>query len=127
MTAASRLMPSAVAPGVRSARYAPGSDADRCSALLRAMANEPNRRARFTCAIAIAGAKLPDVLPAGLATVDGCVVAVGHFEGMLSSAPKGSSGFGYDPIFQLSDGRTVGELSAAEKHDLTPWRSPSIY
>lgn len=60
-----------------------------------------------------------DVLPAGMAKVGGCVVAVGHFEGTLSRAPRGASGFGYDPIFELPDGRTVGELSAAEKHEIS--------
>ncbi len=109
-------------PGVRSARYAPGSDRDRLNALLAAMTAFPEpaqRTARFVCVIAIAG--LPDglALPAGLTRRDGCVLAHGEVVGTLTHAPRGEGGFGYDPIFAGPDGRTTAELSADEKHAIS--------
>lgn len=106
------------APGVRSARYAPGSDRDRLEALLKATREATDRRARFTCAIAVAGlpaAALAD-LPPGIARHGDCAVAVGTVDGRLTRAPRGDGGFGYDPIFELPDGRTAAEIGAAEKH-----------
>lgn len=107
------------APGVRSARYAPGSDADRVQALLRAMAGQPERRARFTCAIAIAGLPATLELPAGVERIDGCVVGLGQVYGTLTEAPRGEGGFGYDPIFELPDGRSAAEHTPGEKHALS--------
>lgn len=108
-------------PGVRSARYVPGTDADRRRALLRAVGDATDRRARFVCVIAVAG--LPDdaPLPPGLERRNGCVLARGVVEGEIAREERGAGGFGYDPIFELppdADGRrrTTAELSAAEKH-----------
>jgi XTP/dITP diphosphohydrolase len=100
------------APGVRSARYAgPGaSDADRIALLLRNLAHVPaaQRQARFRCTMALA-------TPEGLVgTVDGTC------EGEIAFAPRGSNGFGYDPVFLLSHlGRTMAELKDEEKHAIS--------
>lgn len=94
------------APGVRSARYAPGSDVDRMQALLRALSEVPegSRAARFRSAIALAGPGRPTE------------IAEGRVEGRVGLLPRGSHGFGYDPIFELPElGRTMAELSLAEK------------
>lgn len=91
-------------PGVRSARYA-ATDEARIAKLLRELQGVPEgrRRARFECALA-------------LATPDGRVeLSRGTCEGRIGFAPRGSHGFGYDPIFQLPDGRTMAELSRGEK------------
>ena len=104
------------APGIRSARYVPGTDRDRLFALLAAMADHADRRARFTAVIAIAGLPADCPLPEGLSRRDGCVIARGVVEGVLTRAPRGAQGFGYDPIFELPSGRTTAELPAAEKH-----------
>ncbi|MCA9547762.1 MAG: non-canonical purine NTP pyrophosphatase [Myxococcales bacterium] len=107
------------APGVLSARYAPGSDRDRLNALLAAMADYPEaaeRTARFVCVIAIAGLPADLPLPEGLSRRDGCVIGRGVVEGTLTHGPRGEGGFGYDPIFELPDGRTSAELTAREKH-----------
>jgi XTP/dITP diphosphohydrolase len=97
------------APGVHSARYAgPGAtDADRYRKLLREMEGKEGdaRRARFVCVIAIARA--------------GQTLAVvsDRAQGLLTNEPRGSGGFGYDPIFLFLElGRTYAELSSAEKN-----------
>lgn len=80
------------APGVRSARYSHegASDADRTSKLLSELSGvrAAERTARFVSVIAIADQ-------------DGQIIHVskGACEGRVADAPKGSGGFGYDPIF----------------------------
>lgn len=102
------------APGVYSARWA-GDDvsyATRNRLLVERLAGLPDaqRGARYRCAIAIA---LP--APRGLVGV-----VEGVFEGRIATEPAGHGGFGYDPIFLVpSQGRTVGQMSAAEKHRIS--------
>lgn len=104
------------APGVRSARYVPGTDHDRRVALLRALEGQADRRAFFVCVVALAG--LPDdlPLPPGLERRGGCILARGEVHGRLTHAPRGNGGFGYDPIFELPEGQTTAELAAEHKH-----------
>jgi XTP/dITP diphosphohydrolase len=97
------------APGVFSARYAgPGaSDADRVQKLLREMSalNGDDRKARFVCVTTLAQ--------------NGRAVAVlsDSAEGVIAKAPKGSSGFGYDPVFFFPQlGRTYAEITREEKN-----------
>jgi len=97
------------APGVRSARYALGGDADRVTALLRALAQagapEGNRAARFRCVIVLAS-------PDGRSWV-----TEGACDGHIINTPRGSGGFGYDPVFYLpSHGCTMAELPPEEKN-----------
>ncbi len=95
-------------PGVRSARWAgPGSsDADNLELLLRQITDvEPaRRRGRFVCAMAL-------VRPDGTEEV-----LRRTMEGVVIDAPRGTNGFGYDPIF-VTDGHSVtnAELSADDK------------
>jgi len=100
------------APGVRSARYVDGSDADRRAALLSALAHigpGAPRAARFDCVLAIAGLPEDLALPAGLTRVAGCVVAVGVCPGVILSADQGEGGFGYDALFAPDEAeRAVG-------------------
>jgi XTP/dITP diphosphohydrolase len=96
------------APGVRSARFGgPGlDDARRCALLLEALRGVPpeQRAARFRCVIAV-------VDPAGREhTTEGIV------DGVITDAPRGKHGFGYDPLFFYPPlGRTFAELSPDEK------------
>jgi XTP/dITP diphosphohydrolase len=100
------------APGVRSARYAGpnATDADRIGKLLREMEGKKGdaRRARFVCVTAIA-------------TRGRALAVVSDFvEGKIVEEPRGSRGFGYDPIFQMSDTkRTFAELATEEKNRLS--------
>jgi XTP/dITP diphosphohydrolase len=97
------------APGVWSARYAgPQHDDEANKAkLLAAMAEVPDgkRTARFRCALAFI-----DENGALLETDGAC-------EGRIARAPRGTGGFGYDPLFLVGDGaRTMAELSPEEKN-----------
>ncbi len=92
------------APGVRSARYAPGTDRDRYLHLLRNLEGVQERAARFVCAIAFA-------IPGAPTHVE-----EGKCEGTIGGEPVGDGGFGYDPVFVVDDGRTMAQLSVAEKN-----------
>jgi len=100
------------APGPLSARYGgPGlDDAGRVDVLLKALANcsGEQRRARFVCI-------------AALATPEGDVVtARGECAGHILDAPRGRSGFGYDPVFLVEGiGRAMAELSESEKNQIS--------
>jgi len=111
-------------PGVHSARWAEGAAGrprDFAAAMariereLRALGAPRPWRAEFVCALA-------------LASPDGRTeVFEGRVGGDLVFPPRGTQGFGYDPIF-LPDGRTrtFGEMSAKEKHGLPPDGSPGL-
>jgi XTP/dITP diphosphohydrolase len=92
-------------PGVRSARWGtgPGSQADR---LGRALVDAADRRARMVCALAIARPK---------ARAPMVEIFTGVVEGSIAREPRGSNGFGYDPIFLLPSGLTTAELPEDEK------------
>ncbi len=100
------------APGPFSARFGgPGlSDAGRVDALLSALAKlaGEQRRARFVCI-------------AALATPEGDIVtARGECAGRILNAPRGRSGFGYDPIFLVEGiGLAMAELSESEKNRIS--------
>jgi XTP/dITP diphosphohydrolase len=95
-------------PGARSARYAgeDPSDEENLRALLRAVAGVPGsgRTARYRAVAAV-------VFPDGRE-----VWAEGVCEGVLRTKPSGTSGFGYDPIFESAGwDRTMAELAPEEK------------
>jgi XTP/dITP diphosphohydrolase len=97
------------APGVFSARYAgPGaSDADRVRKLLREMRDKTGaeRRARFVCVTAVARSGRAVAVVSDLAS------------GVITEEPRGTGGFGYDPIFLFEElGRTYAELTAEQKN-----------
>jgi len=95
------------APGIRSARYAPGEDADRATALLAALGGVPlaRRAARFRCTLAI-------IAPGGATRL-----CEGVCEGLIALRPSGTGGFGYDPVFYLPEhGSTMAELAPGVKN-----------
>ena len=98
------------APGVRSARYAgePSNTPANNALLLKNLAGVTDRRANFTCAIAL-------VAPDGTEhTVEGKCF------GTIAERPSGADGFGYDPLF-VPDGqaKSFAELSADEKNAIS--------
>jgi XTP/dITP diphosphohydrolase len=97
-------------PGVHSARYAPGDDAARVRRLLEELADVPVilRTAAFHCALCLAS-------PSGHS-----VVELGSCQGTITEEPRGSNGFGYDPVLFVAElGRTLAEASSAEKARLS--------
>lgn len=98
-------------PGVYSARYAPGTDKDRYEKLLKELEGVPDekRTARFKCVVAIYDPKTK--------IVKACQ---GTCEGKITFSPRGSFGFGYDPVFlNPSLGKTNAELTAEEKNKIS--------
>lgn len=97
------------APGVRSSRFA-GEDAsyeDNVRALLAALQDvEMPRTARFRTVMAL-------VIPGGDE-----ILAEGALEGHIITEPRGRSGFGYDPVFDIG-GRTLAELEARDKNAIS--------
>ena len=98
-------------PGVHSARYSGvgATDADNRDKLLAEMQGVADRRATFTAAIAVAFS-------------DGVIiVAEGEVHGTITTRVTGKDGFGYDPLFvpNEGDGRSFGEMTATQKHELS--------
>jgi XTP/dITP diphosphohydrolase len=102
------------APGIYSARYAGegASDEDNLRKLIRELSAVPtaNRTARYRCALVFMRWE-KDPSP---------IVCQASWEGRLLDSPRGSGGFGYDPIFELPDRKlTAAELPLAEKNALS--------
>ncbi len=101
-------------PGVRSRRFAlhtgppEEQDAANNAELLRRLAGAPGprRRARYRCTVVYFAR--PDAIPM---TFEGTCL------GTIAETPRGSGGFGYDPLFLSEDlGKTFGEATPEEKH-----------
>ena len=92
------------APGVHSARYAP-TDPERIARLLQTLNGLDQRQAYFCAALCIAA-------PDGTILLE----VEGRCDGLITAAPRGDQGFGYDPIFEVAGtGRTFAEMPLAEK------------
>jgi len=99
-------------PGVRSARFGgpQATDAERNRQLLKMLRGIPaeRRTARFCCVVAIAEAQGPTRFAEGIC------------EGRIALAPRGTGGFGYDPVFEIpSLGKTFAELDPEIKNRLS--------
>jgi XTP/dITP diphosphohydrolase len=110
------------APGVRTRRYAgeDATDAQNNAKLLAALTGLPPERrgARYVCVLALVRPWVAG--PRGGAMV---VLTRGTCRGRIADAPKGSGGFGYDPIFEPvaepPGGRTLGLYTPEEKHAIS--------
>ena len=96
-------------PGVLSSRYAGegATDAQRIEFLLSKLNNvrEPNRGARFRCVIALAWPG------------EGVNLYSGGCRGRIAETPRGSGGFGYDPVFLVEElGKSMADLTENEKN-----------
>src|SRR4029450_13657272 len=97
-------------PGVHSARYPGATYADKFTNLYRELADWPKPwKARYVCSIAVVG-------PAGEGDPPLLFTAEGTVDGEITEQPRGSNGFGYDPIFLFPPfGKTLGEVSDEQK------------
>ncbi len=98
-------------PGIRSARYGgPGlDDTGRWQLLLKNLEGVPaaGRSARFVCAMA---------LVSGIRRV----IVRGTVEGSILTEPRGTNGFGYDPVFLVNEtGLTAAEMGEADKNRIS--------
>jgi len=96
-------------PGVRSKRWTPeGTDAANNAKLLRELTDKADRMAQYRCAI-------------GLVTAAGERTADGTCTGTIGTTPRGSGGFGYDPLFwpDAFPGRTMAEVTLEEKNTVS--------
>lgn len=96
------------APGIHSARYAP-SQKEKIDKLLDALKLESNKRAKFVCSMVLTG-------------LDGEILhkTQGVVEGVIEDEPRGSNGFGYDPVFFVPEiNKTMAQMSANEKNTLS--------
>lgn len=100
------------APGIRSARYSgePANDHENMAKLLKELGSVPNRQAYFYCAMVYLNGP-DDPTP---------IITEGIWRGVISRHPKGSNGFGYDPVFYIPHlGCTAAELSEKRKNQLS--------
>jgi XTP/dITP diphosphohydrolase len=98
------------APGIMSARYAgeQGNDQANMDKLLQALKGVADRRARFRCVMVLAG-------PQGVLGT-----ASGEVRGRIIDSPRGTNGFGYDPIFvPEGETQTFAELSEDRKNGMS--------
>jgi XTP/dITP diphosphohydrolase len=96
-------------PGVHSRRFTPEATAESNNhALLAALVGSEDRRARFRCVMALVDGERRT-------TVEGAC------PGTIALAPRGTNGFGYDPLFLPDEtpGRTMAELTFAEKNAIS--------
>lgn len=96
------------APGLFSSRIIPGTDDKKVSWLLSQLQGNANRRARFAASVALA---LPD---------ESIVICKGFCNGVIAEYPRGSNGFGYDPVFiPYGYNLTFAELPAQIKNSIS--------
>ncbi len=95
-------------PGVYSARYAGSqkNDQDNIEKVLKNLTNEDNRNAHFKTVFTL--------------ILDGAAYQfTGKFEGKITQMPQGDGGFGYDPIFSHTEGKTLAEIPLEEKKKIS--------
>ena len=95
-------------PGIYSARF--GGDipfSEKRQQLIDLLNWEKDRKAHFTCAIALIDEQGNEI------------TAEGRIDSVIAKEERGDHGFGYDAIFHVPDGRTFGEIEFEEKHNMS--------
>ena len=98
-------------PGVHTKRWLNGTDRERNLAILDKLQGVPKdkRKIKFITAIALSDGNETISVEASI-------------DGYVAETPRGESGFGFDEIFELEDGRTLAELTDAEKNEISARR-----
>lgn len=91
-------------PGVMTKRFFKGSDFERNLEIIKKTNNTNNKEAFFRCSL---------VYYDGINILEG----KGEIEGKITTEIRGNNGFGFDPIFELKNGKTLAELSSNEKNN----------
>jgi XTP/dITP diphosphohydrolase len=98
-------------PGIHSARYCQGSDADRRQKLLLELKDVPigKRQAAFVCAVAFVDSNGEELF-----------TCEQHWPGQIATSESGSNGFGFDPVFvPLGEEITAAQLEPAAKNEVS--------
>lgn len=95
-------------PGVFTKRWHKGTDRERNEALIEKLNGVPHekRKIKFVTAMALSDGEKT-------------ITAVADIQGYVAESPRGKNGFGFDEIFELEDGRTLAEISAEEKNQIS--------
>ena len=95
-------------PGVKTKRWLKGTDKERNLELLEKLKDVPKekRNIKFITAIAVSDGKHT-------------ISAIGELQGKVSENIRGENGFGFDEIFELSNGKTLAEISQEEKNTIS--------
>ena len=98
-------------PGVQTKRWLQGTDRERNLEILGKLKGVPKekRNIKFVTSIAVSDGKHT-------------VSAVAEIEGKVAEEVRGENGFGFDEIFELSNGKTLAELSSEEKNEISARR-----
>ncbi|MBE6644252.1 MAG: RdgB/HAM1 family non-canonical purine NTP pyrophosphatase [Ruminococcaceae bacterium] len=96
------------APGVFSARFSGGSDEDNNRLIVEKLKDKDDKTAHYTCAMSL-------VFPDGRE-----LFSEGYMYGEIIDTPRGTRGFGYDPLFvPTGETRTVAEMTDEEKNAIS--------
>ena len=95
-------------PGVHTKRWLNGTDRERNLAILDKLQGVPKdkRKVKFITAIALSDGNETISVEASI-------------DGYVAETPRGENGFGFDEIFELEDGKTLAELTDAEKNEIS--------
>ena len=98
------------APGVHSARYSDsGTDADNNKKLLQELATCTDRSAFYHCVLVLC-MSAHDPTP---------LIVTSNWHGTIANEPKGTNGFGYDPLFLLDNNKSAAQLEPSQKNQIS--------
>lgn len=98
-------------PGVRTARWMPGTDRDRNIGILNKMKDFPKEQRGCSFVTAIAFVDVSKNIS---------IVKVNSIHGNIATELRGENGFGFDEIFELPNGKTFAELTPEERDNFRP-------
>lgn len=95
-------------PGVFTKRWHNGTDRERNLAIIEKLKGIPKEKRKIAFITAIA-----------LSNGEKTICEIGKIDGFVAEEVRGENGFGFDEIFELESGKTLAELSQAEKNEIS--------